>query len=139
VRRLYYLNVEFYRYYIGREDQSVHEAQMIKRIDQQILVNRMMMDGIDFGTVSNENLRSYLVHYLEIVTVVSSVLLIRSKSRENFRKKEELWGYFKQYHYPVYKQIRYGSLGHLVNLPGRLGRRITTSVYRFSRTIVGFS
>jgi glycosyltransferase involved in cell wall biosynthesis len=139
VRRLYYLNVEFYRYYIGREDQSVHEAQMIKRIDQQILVNRMMMDGIDFSAVSSENLRNYLMHYLEIVTVVSSVLLIRSKSRENLRKKEELWGYLKQYHYPIYKQIRYGSLGHLVNLPGRLGRRITTSVYRFSRTIVGFS
>ena len=31
VRTLYYLNVDFYRYFIGREDQSVNEKVMIQR------------------------------------------------------------------------------------------------------------
>ena len=31
-------------YYIGREDQSVNETVMIGRIDQQIRVNKIMMD-----------------------------------------------------------------------------------------------
>ena len=35
VKTLYYLDVDFYRYYIGREDQSVNEQVMIGRIDQQ--------------------------------------------------------------------------------------------------------
>ena len=34
VRKLYYLDVNLYRYYIGREDQSVNEEIMISRIDQ---------------------------------------------------------------------------------------------------------
>ena len=38
VKKLYYMDVNFYRYYIGREGQSVQEKVMIGRIDQQISV-----------------------------------------------------------------------------------------------------
>ena len=39
VKNMYYMDVNFYRYYIGREGQSVNETIMISRIDQQIKVN----------------------------------------------------------------------------------------------------
>lgn len=41
VKTMYYLDVNFYRYYIGRADQSVNEQVMIGRIDQQIMVNKI--------------------------------------------------------------------------------------------------
>ena len=44
VKNLYYLDVNFYRYYIGRADQSVNEQVMIGRIDQQLKVNYLMID-----------------------------------------------------------------------------------------------
>ena len=44
VRKVYYLDVDFYRYYIGREDQSVNEKVMISRLDQQIFVTKTMID-----------------------------------------------------------------------------------------------
>ena len=44
VKTFYYLDVNFYRYFIGREDQSVNEKNMIKRIDQQIFVTKTMID-----------------------------------------------------------------------------------------------
>ena len=43
VRKMYYLDVNFYRYFIGRSDQSVNEQVMIGRIDQQIRVTKLMM------------------------------------------------------------------------------------------------
>ena len=43
VRNMYYLDVNFYRYFIGRTDQSVNEEVMIGRIDQQIQVNKLMI------------------------------------------------------------------------------------------------
>ena len=36
VKSMYYADVNFYWYFIGRDDQSVHENVMIKRIDQQL-------------------------------------------------------------------------------------------------------
>ena len=43
VKTFYYLDVNFYRYFIGREDQSVNEQVMIGRIDQQIRVTKLML------------------------------------------------------------------------------------------------
>ena len=41
---MYYLDVNFYRYFIGRSDQSVNEKVMTGRIDQQIKVYQIMTD-----------------------------------------------------------------------------------------------
>ena len=40
VKKLMYLDIDFYQYYIGREDQSVNEKSMIRRIDQQFTVDK---------------------------------------------------------------------------------------------------
>lgn len=37
VETIYYLNLDLYRYFIGRDDQSVNEKNMIKRIQAQQL------------------------------------------------------------------------------------------------------
>jgi hypothetical protein len=44
VKTMYYLDVNLYRYYIGRENQSVNEKVMIKRVDQQIRVNQILVE-----------------------------------------------------------------------------------------------
>ncbi len=52
VKTLYYMDVDFYRYFIGREDQSVNENVMIRRIDQQIKVNKIMVDSFDLWKIA---------------------------------------------------------------------------------------
>lgn len=91
VRNMYYLDVNFYRYYIGRADQSVNEEIMIGRIDQQIRVNKLMIDYLTERKnqiIGNKKLYQYMVSYLDIVTTVSSILLIRSEKEENLEKKK---------------------------------------------------
>ena len=85
------MDEDFYRYYIGREDQSVNEKVMIKRIDQQIFVTKTMIDMYQMREIANKKLRNYMVNYLAIMMTVSSILLIRSKEPENLEKKRELW------------------------------------------------
>ncbi len=77
VNTLYYLNVDLYRYYIGREDQSVNESIMISRIDQQIKVNKLMIDSCDVMSLKSRKLRRYMIKYLSMITTVSTVLLIK--------------------------------------------------------------
>ena len=75
VERMYYLDVDFYHYFIGREDQSVQEQVMIRRIDQALLVNRLLISQADPFQVRDEHKRRYMLNYLEIVTTVSSYVL----------------------------------------------------------------
>ena len=93
VKKLYYLDAEFYHYFIGREDQSVNETIMIGRIDQQIRVNKIMIDFMAGRNIKGKRLRNYMMSYLDIITTISSVLLLRSGTDENFEKKQELWQY----------------------------------------------
>ena len=57
VRTLYYLNVDFYRYFIGREDYSVNEKVMISRIDQQLFVTKSMLAMDELRLMMRQNLR----------------------------------------------------------------------------------
>ena len=54
VRTLYYLNVDFYRYFIGREDQSVNEKVMISRIDQQLFVTKSMIAMYELRMITSK-------------------------------------------------------------------------------------
>ncbi|MCI8730478.1 MAG: glycosyltransferase [Lachnospiraceae bacterium] len=139
VSTLYYLDVNFYRYFIGREDQSVHESVMIQRIDQQIRVNKRMIDVMANTPVKSRQLRKYMERYLTIITAVSSVMLIRSKKEENLEKKAELWKYLKDTDKSLYKNVRHGIVGGAVNLPGKGGRSMSTTLYKICQKFYGFN
>ncbi|MCI6676426.1 MAG: glycosyltransferase family 2 protein [Clostridiales bacterium] len=140
VKTMYYLDVNFYRYFIGREDQSVNEKVMISRLDQQIRVNKIMYDSYDLTKITNKSLQTYMYHYLEIVTVVSSVLLIRADTKEMLEKKKELWKYMKHSNAKMYRKLRYRRfLGVSMHLPGPLGRKTIVSGYKFCQRIFGFN
>ncbi|MCI9216364.1 glycosyltransferase family A protein [Lachnospiraceae bacterium 42-17] len=139
VRKIYYLDVDFYRYFIGREDQSVNEKTMISRIDQQIFVTKSMIDMYQMGKIGSKKLRAYMINYLAIMMTVSSIIAIRSKKPENLEKKKELWQYLKQKDWKVYIKIRFGILGQTMNIPGRSGRKISSLVYSVARRIIGFN
>ena len=139
VRKMYYMDVNFYRYYIGREGQSVQEEIMIGRIDQQIRVNKILIDDCDVWKLKNKKLRNYMISYLEIMMTVSSILAIRSKTEENLAKKKELWQYLKAKDVRSYKKIRRSVMGNTMNLPGKGGRKISVAAYKIAQMIVGFN
>ena len=133
------MDVDLYHYYIGREDQSVNETIMIGRIDQQIKVNKIMIEDYDLWRIQNKRLRKYMFNYLEIITVVSTVLLLRSGTEENLQKKRNLWKYIKDYDIRLFHHLRNGIMGNAMNLPGRGGRKISVAAYKLTQKIVGFN
>ena len=139
VRSMYYLDVNFYRYYIGRSDQSVNEQVMIGRIDQQIRVTKLMLGYYDVTKLQNRKLRHYMIRYLEIMMVVSSILAIRSETEENLEKKKELWEHVKKTNPRLYLRLRFGFLGQGMNLPGKSGRTISIAGYKIAQKFFGFN
>ncbi len=139
IRKIYYMNVDFYRYYIGRDGQSVNEKNMIARIDQQIYVTKLLIDKYDLKSIESRKLKKYMVNYIAIMMTVSSIIAIRSQDDENLKKKEELWYYLKKKNLSLFIRIRYGILGHTTNLPGKSGRKISSLVYVITQRIIGFN
>ncbi len=139
VNTMYYLDVNFYRYFIGRVDQSVNESVMIGRIDQQIKVNKLMLDYYNESKIQNWKLRYYMVRYLEIMMVISSILAIRSGTEENMAKKKELWQYARKGNFLLFLRLRFGFLGQGMHLPGKGGRQVSIAGYKISQKFFGFN
>ena len=139
VKTFYYLDVNFYRYFIGRTDQSVNESVMIGRIDQQLRVTRLMLGYYDATKISNPKLRHYMIQYLEIMMTVCSVLAIKSGTAENLAKKKELWNELKKQNFPLWLRLRWGFLGQGCNLPGKGGRELLILGYKITQKFYGFN
>ena len=139
VERMYYLDADLYWYYIGREGQSVQEQVLLKRIDQYLLVNRLLVSEVDPFAAGNEKKRKYMLNFLEIITVASSALLAIIGTEESSRKKTELWAYIRETNPKTYQALRHRWSGWLVHLPGTFGRCILTGGYRICQRIIGFN
>lgn len=95
VKTLCYLDLDLYRYYIGREDQSVNEAVMIRRIDQQLRVTRLMAQAYRGERLAamDRKLVKYLLNYVTMMMTISSVLLTVDGSPEALEKRAALWSW----------------------------------------------
>lgn len=142
VKTMYYLDVNFYYYYIGRADQSVNQSIMISRLDQQVRVNKLMVDYYveNIGMIkSNSKRHHYMFNYLEIITAISTILMIASGTKENLQKRKELMQYIKSKSWLLYMKLRYRIEGVFIYLPGKGGRKITLTGYKIAQKLYNFN
>lgn len=144
VHRMYYLDVNFYYYFIGREDQSVHEDVMIRRLDQQARVNRIMIDHFTDPACQemigrHRHLRQYMFNYLEIITTITSVLALKSGTPEHLQLRDDIWAYLKDKDEKLWKKMRRRMLGRAMNVQGRAPRMAVIGVYHVAQRIFNFN
>ncbi len=139
VESIYYMDVDFYRYFIGRDDQSVNEDVMMKRIDQQIRVTKIIIDSHDVVNLESKKLKNYMVKYVSMMMTISSVFLIKIGDTESIEKKDDLWEYLKAKNKKLHKEVRGGLLGLALHLPGKPGKAIIKTGYKVARKIIGFN
>ena len=140
--RLYYLDVDLYRYFIGRADQSVNEAVMVRRVEQQVRITRLMIDCRDMAQVRavSPRLAGYMSNYLSMMMTISTIFLNIANTPEAMQTRKELWDYLRSHAEPrLADKLSYFSLSGFSNLPGELGRRLTVAVYRLMRKIYKFN
>lgn len=139
VKSLYYLDVDLYHYYIGRNDQSVNEQVMMGRIDQQLLVTRLLIEDHSLRNIENRKLRRYMSEYLAVMMAVSTAFLIKIGTKESLAKRDELWSYLKN-EYPIqYKYVNHRFLGHALQMKSFLGERIIKLGYEVAQKMMGFN
>lgn len=139
-RRIYYLDVDLYRYFIGREDQSVNESVMIGRIEQQLRITRIMIDAFRLEEdVASPKLRQYMRNYLSMMMTICTVFLLMSEREDKAALREEIWEHLREHDPQTYAAIRRSPLGIGTHLPGALGDRALLSGYHIAQKIFKFN
>lgn len=140
VQHIYYMDVDLYHYYLGRDDQSVNEEVLKRRIDQQIYVTNEVSHCVDLLEVKEKypKLANYMCRNISIMMAISSIHLLLIQTEEADRKHKELWRNLKQRNKGLYYRLKFSTLSGLTCLPGKLGGKLTVGGYRMAKRIYQF-
>ena len=141
VKTMYYMDLDLYRYFIGRQDQSVNEKIMVQRVDQQIRVTRLMFSYYNVVEMKRQQpeLAKYMFRYLSMMLTICNTLLNLEGTPEAVEKKKELWRELLQEHPELRRRLRTFSLAGISNAPGRVGRKAELGVYHLANRIFKFN
>lgn len=139
VKSMYYMNTDLYRYFIGREDQSVNEKIMIGRMDQQLRVNKLMIDCCDLTKLEDKKCRAYMVKYLTMISTVTTVLCIKSGTPQHMAEKQALWDYMKEKNMPMFKLVKSTLMGRVMQFKSKPGQKFILLVYAAAQKIFVFN
>lgn len=140
VKKLYYMDIALYQYYLGREDQSVNEKVLMRRIDQQIKVTELVAQCMDLDEVAEQypKLAVYMRRNISIMMAISSIHLLLINSKEAYTKKRNLWSGIKSNDRRLYYRLKFGTISGLTDLPGKLGGKLTIGGYRLAKKVYQF-
>lgn len=138
-KTILYLDLDLYRYYIGRADQSVQESQMIKRSSHQVLVSERVCTAYDLSEIKNKKLRKLMTRECIFLMTIGVVFSRLAFTKEGEKQYKELWKSVKEKNPKLYRRMRYFSMATWVSIPGTLGRWIMKLGYRFAHSLVNFN
>lgn len=132
MRRLYYLDVNLYYYFIGRDDQSVNKKNFLARYEQQLRVMRCMIDAHAMNDINElpRGLKRYMRHALNVIMIVSVFFTGAECSPERKKALADLWQYLKSKDKKMYKFLRWHSYATFAYLFGwRVRGKVMTQFY----------
>lgn len=140
VNSIYYMNENLYRYYVGRDDQSINEKVIMKRIDQHLLVTEILYNAYDLQEIrkSKKKLAKYMSDYVSILMAITSIYLIKIGTKEALDKKRALWEGLKQKDEKLYRTCKHNLEG-LTATNSKFGMSICKGVYNIARKILKFN
>ncbi len=139
VKSIYYMDIDLYHYFVGREDQSVNEKIMIGRIDQQLRVTDIMTSAHRLNTIKEPALKKYMTHYLSMMMTICSTLLIKEGSEESEEKYNKLWKDIKTKYPEEYAIIKKEFLGWAVETDSKAFKKVIILCYEIARRIYHFN
>ena len=139
VQKLFYMNTDLYRYWIGRPDQSVQQSVSIKRYRHQLLVTEKCFTAFHLDDIRDNMLKWHLKHELFMMFGICVGFTRMNRSPEADADLETMWKNCIDFDPKWGKHFRYHTPLYFVCIPGTLGQHLTALSYRICNKIVRFN
>lgn len=135
---IYYLDIDFYRYFIGRPEQSISSKNLIGKSDDQVIITKEILRTYDLDEIDNKKLRGLMKKECTFMMTVGVLFTRLHKTKIAEQKYKELWEYVKEINPKLYKDMRKFSMAYWASLPTPIGRFIVTICYKIAYSMVNF-
>ena len=139
-KKLLYLDRTVYGYNIGREDQSINEKNILRRVDQ--LTNMITKMATTWHLTELERQPKQLCDYM-ISNVMAqiwslSALHFIADTPESLAMNRKMWQDIRDFDEGLYQRLWRSPVGVTTHLPGKLGRKTLVFAYRLGRRVMHF-
>lgn len=139
VRRIFYKNIDLYRYWIGRPDQSVQQSVAAKRYSHQILVTERCFRSCRLDEIENLRLKKYMKHEMFMMFAIAVQFTRLNKSKETDAALGEMWKNCERFDRKWARHFKNHTPLWFICLPGRFGRAFCGFIYRLANKVVRFN
>lgn len=140
VKNLVYLDCSPYHYLIGRAGQSVNTQVIIKQIDQQLKVTRLMIEAYDvFKDIKWESLRRYMFSYLSMMVANSITHIYIAEDKGLSCKADELWDFIRQRDEKLYAKLHRSFVNSCISFGRKISPRVISQGLNLIKLIYKFS
>lgn len=136
MKKLFYLDIDLYHYFIGREDQSVNINVFTQRYDQQIRVMKEMVKAYSYQRIKGfeKGLKNYMFHTLGAIMIITILFTVAVDEKERKVEFREMWKFIKATDKRLYWKLRLLSASTLVNyLPWKIRGWVMVIGYKVIR------
>lgn len=134
VKSMYYMKIPFYRYFIGRADQSVTLKNITARYQQQIRVFRLMSDMYTYAYIKTlpKKLAQYMKHYIASMLIITQMFTVASDDQIRRKDLKELWEHLKTQDKKLYHFLKYQTYNTFVHfLPWKIKSFVMVKGYLY--------
>jgi glycosyltransferase involved in cell wall biosynthesis len=116
VKKLFYMKMPLYRYFIGRADQSITLTNITNRYQQQIRVQKAIMDAYRYEDIKKlpKGLQQYMFHFIAAIMGITQMFTVYQDTIERRNDLKALWTHLKQTDIKLYHKLKYRSLNTFV-------------------------
>ncbi len=139
VERMYYMDLDLYRYYIGRAGQSVQEDVMKKRYAHQLKATELCFTAYHLDELKEKRKRSYCRHELFIMFGISILYARLNRTEEAEQNLERMWENCRRFDFKWADYFRHRTLLRFICVPGRGGAAFVEFIYRLAHCVVRFN
>ena len=139
VERMFYMNVDLYRYTIGREGQSVQDDVSRRRYTHHIQIAETCFKSVDLDALAVRQHKQYMKHELFMLFGIATIFTRLNKSAEADAALETMWRNCEAHNAKWAKHFRKGTPLGVINISGKAGQNLTSGVYKLANKVVRFN
>ena len=139
IEKMYYMDADLYRYWIGRPDQSVQKNVMMKRYTHQLIVAERCFASVKLDDVKQKRLKKYLKHELFMMFAIGILYTKLHKNKQCDADLDAMWEHCSQHDAKWAAHFRRRTPLCLICIPGAVGYWLSGVVYWFCHKVVRFT
>lgn len=139
-KKVAYCNAYVHAYNIGRDDQSINEKNLLRRLDQLTSMITRMATTYRFSELQTlpKQQRDYMISNVAAQLLCVFSLQFIENTPESLSSNKKVWQTIESFDPQLCRRLKRTPACAVTLIPGRLGRRFVVFIYRLGHKIAHF-